>query len=124
MEHFFIEQLSPLYEDVQTGGVFPDSKFFPDSSPKSTPEAILAAYSEAKTQANFDLKKFVETHFDFPETPETNYQSADKPILQHLDNLWDVLLRKPSAADEPLSTVIPLPFPYIVPGGRFREVYY
>ena len=124
MEHFFIEQLSPLYEDVQTGGVFPDSKFFPDSSPKSTPEAILAAYSEAKTQANFDLKKFVETHFDFPETPETNYQSADKPILQHLDNLWDVLLRKPPAADEPLSTVIPLPFPYIVPGGRFREVYY
>ncbi len=125
---FSIESLSPLYEDVQTSGVFPDSKFFTDCAPKSDPAAILEQYAQAKKQAGFDLKKFVETHFDFPETPDTNYQSAGKPILQHLENLWNVLLREtdeqPTTAQQQPSTLIPLPHPYIVPGGRFREVYY
>lgn len=127
MNHLFIERLSPLYEDVQTSEVFPDSKFFPDCTPKSAPEAILAAYEQAKTQANFDLKEFVETHFDFPETPETNYRSTDKPLAQHLENLWDILLRKPDPDSSLIihhSSLISLPHPYIVPGGRFREIYY
>ena len=125
---FFIEQLSPLYEDVQTGGVFPDSKFFTDCAPKSDPAAILEQYEQARTRPGFDLKKFVETHFNFPETPETNYRSAEKPVLQHLDNLWDVLLRgadgQPATDNGQPTTLIPLPHPYVVPGGRFREIYY
>ncbi|GAB4497649.1 MAG: alpha,alpha-trehalase [Saprospiraceae bacterium] len=128
MPHFHIESLSPLYEAVQMSGLFPDSKFFPDCSPKSDPATILEQYEQSKNQADFDLKKFVETHFDFPETADTNYQSAKKPILQHLENLWDVLLRRnnrqPTANNQQPTTLIPLPHPYIVPGGRFREIYY
>ncbi len=124
MEHFFIESLSPLYEAVQTSGIFPDSKFFPDCTPKSDPAAILEAYGQAKNQPGFDLKKFVETHFEPPQTPENEYQSAQKPIQEHLHRLWDTLLRQPSAVHRLPSTVIPLPHPYIVPGGRFREIYY
>ncbi len=139
--------LSPLYEAVQTSGIFPDSKFFPDCSPKSEPADILEAYEQAKSQPGFDLKTFVTTHFEFPEIPDTSYQSANKPIREHLDNLWDVLLRGQSKIQNPkslsavaflpaksrqagakegivISSLLPLPYPYIVPGGRFREVYY
>jgi alpha,alpha-trehalase len=117
--------LSPLYEAVQTGNIFPDSKFFPDCTPKSEPAKILEAYEQAKHQAGFDLKTFVETHFEFPETPDSDYQSANKPIRDHLENLWDVLLRKPNLSlSTNNSSLINLPYPYIVPGGRFREVYY
>lgn len=117
-----IEQLSPLYEAVQSGEIFPDSKFFTDCVPKSAPEAILAAYEDARTQPGFDLKNFVAAHFDFPQDPDTGYQSGERPIRQHLDQLWSVLQRHPDDAQG--GTLIPLPFPYIVPGGRFREVYY
>ncbi|MFM8488760.1 MAG: trehalase family glycosidase, partial [Bacteroidota bacterium] len=61
--------------------------------------------------------------FSAPETPETGYQAAGKLINQHIEQLWGVLLRLPAATEEN-STLIPLPNPYIVPGGRFREVYY
>jgi alpha,alpha-trehalase len=124
---FFIERLSPLYEAVQTSGIFPDSKFFPDCSPKSDPTAILEAYQKTKTRPDFELKKFVETYFDFPQTPENEYHSAQKPILQHLDNLWDELLRRPRQDSSLIthhSSLLTLPHPYIVPGGRFREIYY
>jgi len=81
MQHFHIESLSPLYEAVQTSGIFPDSKFFPDCAPKSAPAAILEKYAQAKNQPDFDLKKFVETRFESPETPETNYHSAEQSIF-------------------------------------------
>ncbi|MBV6442324.1 MAG: alpha,alpha-trehalase TreF [Haliscomenobacteraceae bacterium CHB4] len=125
MEHLFhIESLSPLYEAVQTSGIFPDSKYFPDCTPKSNPPAILKAFEQAKDEAGFDLKKFVEMHFDPAQTPESEYHSERKTISEHLDHLWDALLRNPSTVHRPPSTVIPLPHPYIVPGGRFREIYY
>jgi alpha,alpha-trehalase len=34
-----------------------------------------------------------------------------------------VLARKPDRAD-PRSSLLPLPYPYVVPGGRFNEIYY
>jgi alpha,alpha-trehalase len=42
---------------------------------------------------------------------------------QHIEALWPVLTRQPDSADA-RSSLIPLPHPYVVPGGRFREVYY
>jgi alpha,alpha-trehalase len=41
----------------------------------------------------------------------------------HIEQLWDYLSRQPDKQDQ-LSTLIPLEHPYVVPGGRFREVYY
>jgi alpha,alpha-trehalase len=41
----------------------------------------------------------------------------------HIRALWPVLTRSPDSADA-RSSLIPLPNPYVVPGGRFREVYY
>ena len=46
---------------------------------------------------------------------------TNKSLPEHLSGLWDVLTRTP---DQKGGTLLPLPNPYIVPGGRFREVYY
>jgi alpha,alpha-trehalase len=118
---FFIEQLSPLYEDVQSAGIFPDSKYFVDCIPLSSTENILALYGKEKHSGGFVLKNFVQTHFHLPAETDDSYRSGDKALPEHLTELWDVLLRRP---DEQGGTLIPLPYPYIVPGGRFREVYY
>jgi alpha,alpha-trehalase len=42
---------------------------------------------------------------------------------QHAKALWDALTRVPDTS-EAQSSLIPLPYPYVVPGGRFREIYY
>ncbi len=119
---FDITSLSPLYEDVQLARIFPDSKFFVDCSPAIAPEVILTSYATEKTQRGFHLLSFVSKHFIFPVDKQTGYTSANKPLAQHLSDLWHVLSRAPG--DEQHSTLIPLPHPYIVPGGRFREIYY
>jgi len=42
-------------------------------------------------------------------------------IEEHINHLWTFLERKTVTSN---SSLIPLPHSYIVPGGRFREVYY
>ena len=121
-ELFFIEILGELYTDVQMQQVFADSKYFVDCLPIGPPAAITNAYLDEKGKPGFNLKHFVATHFTWPPEIVTGYTSGNKPIVQHLQDLWNVLTRQPSENAE--GTLIPLPFPYIVPGGRFREVYY
>lgn len=127
MSHNFLQlsALSPLFEDVQSGGIFPDSKFFPDCTAISDPEVILDAYKQQKDLPGFDLRAFVTTHFNFPPEFQEENTGDIKPISDHLDQLWDTLQRQPgNIAGNPHSTLLPLPYPYIVPGGRFREIYY
>jgi alpha,alpha-trehalase len=45
-------------------------------------------------------------------------------MKEHIKNLWDKLAREADKDISPYSTLIGLPYPYIVPGGRFREIYY
>ena len=120
-KYFFIESLQELYTDVQTKEIFPDSKFFVDCTPIGSVESILKKYDQEKHKESFSLKLFIAANFTFPEEPDNQYKSEDKPILHHLNQLWNVLKRMP---DHRKGTLIPLPYPYIVPGGRFREIYY
>ena len=120
-EKFFIESLASLYTEVQSQEIFPDSKYFVDGTANMDPSLVLKAYEAEKNNPGFDLKKFVVTYFKLPAELTTHYSSANKNIVQHLYDLWDVLTRTPG---NEAGTIIPLPFPYIVPGGRFREVYY
>jgi alpha,alpha-trehalase len=117
-----IHDLGLLFEKVQLENVFPDNKTFPDCIPKSSLNEINAQFLQEKDNTNFDLKTFVSAHFDLPINANSNYESdKNHSIEEHLKTLWDVLTRKP---DSEKSSLIPLPNSYIVPGGRFREVYY
>lgn len=120
-EFFFIESLGDLYVAVQSQKLFPDAKFFVDCTPRAPAETILAEYEKVKNDPGFDLKLFVNSHFILPSDLPPAYLSARKPLLQHIEELWTVLKRSPVAQS---GTLVPLPYPYIVPGGRFREIFY
>ena len=113
-----------LFVDVQMNKVFADGKTFVDCVPKRKPADIVADYETSKGVAGFDLKKFVLDNFDLPVNPADNYKTnAADDVVTHIKNLWAVLKRTPDKVVEG-SSLLPLPYPYIVPGGRFREVYY
>ncbi|GAB3755403.1 alpha,alpha-trehalase TreF [Spirosoma pomorum] len=122
------EQFGNLFEAVQLGRVFPDSKTFADCTPKFATATILANYEQARNQPGFNLKAFVDKHFTRPVTPATGYTSkANQSAEEHITALWPVLTRPADArpkADGPTGSLILLPKPYVVPGGRFGEIYY
>jgi alpha,alpha-trehalase len=111
-----------LFKDVQLKRVFADNKTFVDCTPKYKPEEILKKYALWKTKKDFNLKNFVLQNFNLPQSPEVHVTEG-LPLRQHLEQLWDVLQRKADTV-QPYSSLLPLKGPYIVPGGRFREVYY
>jgi alpha,alpha-trehalase len=113
-----------LFVDVQMNRVFADGKTFVDCIPKRKPADIVADYETMKGVPGFNLKKFVLENFDLPPAPNDTYRTnTSEDVVTHIKNLWTVLRRTP---DKPVegSSLLPLPYPYIVPGGRFREVYY
>ena len=120
-------QLYPgLFEAVQLTRVYPDNKTFVDAVANEAPAGILQAYNQQKDAPGFNLKAFVAAHFTPPATAGGQYHSQVAAGLRHhLDTLWTVLQRQPDSLARPgYSSLLPLPRPYIVPGGRFREVYY
>jgi alpha,alpha-trehalase len=113
-----------LYADVELQHIFPDSKEFADATPTLPPSEILALYHAQKPNSPEALKRFVLTHFHLPAdivTPEV--ASGWAPIREHIDVLWERLTRN-TPTEPPYSSLLPLPRPYVVPGGRFRELYY
>ncbi len=117
------EEMYPvLFEDIQLGGVFSDSKTFVDCVPKYKPEEILERYAQLKQDSAFVLANFVKENFEIPQTNESGYKS-DMSLRadQHINKLWPVLTRQP---EDDGGTLIPLRKPYVVPGGRFGEIYY
>lgn len=112
----------PLFQDVQMAGVFKDSKTFVDCTPNSSAEDLVAMYEEFKGQKDFDINRFVEDNFQLPTIPEKG-KVEEKPFFEHLNGHWDYLTREGQTTAQE-STLIPLPHQYVVPGGRFREIYY
>ncbi len=115
---------SQLFKDVQLAAIFPDSKTFVDCTPKQPLIDINARYIDQKSNDGFNLKEFVEANFEMPVNPTTGFVSdTSKTMRDHIVSLWPVLTRTPDQTNE-LSSLISLPGDYIVPGGRFREIYY
>ncbi len=113
-----------LFIAVQTAAIYQDGKEFPDAVPNAAPEVILAQYRAALPQSPEGLERFVEAHFALPTEVIPPASAADRvSITEHIDRLWDSLTRRTSSAP-PFSSLLPLPRPYVVPGGRFREIYY
>lgn len=113
-----------LFEQVQLQRVLGDGKTFVDAVPRSSPAAIAADYRRLKDTPDFDLREFVQQRFHLPQTADSGYHSdRSKGVITHIDELWNVLTRQADRA-QPYSSLLPLPHSYVVPGGRFREIYY
>ncbi|HBH6931200.1 TPA: alpha,alpha-trehalase [Enterobacter cloacae] len=116
--------LGPLFNDVQSAKLFPDQKTFADAVPKSDPLTILADYRMQRRQSGFDLRHFVDMNFTLPAEGEKYVPPAGQSLREHIDGLWPVLTRTTDKASNKWDSLLPLPKSYVVPGGRFREVYY
>ncbi|MBL7816584.1 MAG: alpha,alpha-trehalase TreF [Saprospiraceae bacterium] len=117
-----IFELGHLFEAVQMNNILSDGKTFPDCLPKYPLETIKASYEQERNTEGFDLGAFIEAHFELPTNNGDDFTSdTTKSITAHITSLWHVLTRQP---DKTQSSLIPLPYSFIVPGGRFREIYY
>jgi alpha,alpha-trehalase len=113
-----------LFVAVQTAGIFSDCKTFPDAVPQAAPAAILAAYHAAHPLSPAALRHFVEERFTLPAQAVTAATAPEHvSLVAHIDGLWDQLTRSAARAP-PYSSLLPLPERYVIPGGRFREIYY
>jgi alpha,alpha-trehalase len=114
-----------LYRDVELGSIFPDSKTFPDLVPTRAPSATLRDYDAARISPGFALAGFIKRNFHGPIPPGPAVASAadGERLLDYVERLWPVL-QQAAPSVPPYSTLLPLPHPYVVPGGRFREMYY
>ncbi|WP_338049333.1 alpha,alpha-trehalase TreF [Pantoea coffeiphila] len=118
------DRYQELFVAVQTSRIFSDSKTFADCAPKIDPERIMFRYYLARERDDFNLHNFVLENFDLPQVNESHYVSdPEKTMAEHIDALWPVLTRHPKQHCE-YSSLLPLPKPYVVPGGRFGETYY
>jgi alpha,alpha-trehalase len=118
------DRYEELFVAVQTRRVFADSKTFVDVVPLHDPAEIMRRYRADQALPGFDLHQFVSTHFTHEAVPESHYVSkAGQSMAEHIDGLWDVLTRYP-ARHPPQSSLLPIPCNYVVPGGRFSEMYY
>ena len=116
--------LGPLFQDVQLAGVFPDSKTFVDARPRSAPAAISTLFARRTRGSRFRSPGVRRPELRDPagrrevsrRTPFRRWKSTFGPCGR--------CSRAPADSADARSSLIPLPHPYVVPGGRFREVYY
>lgn len=118
-----IFELGELFEQVQLRKIFPDGKTFVDCVPTNELSFIHEQYESSKNLSGFDLHSFVHRYFKTPAVAGVEYESDKNiPLKEHIESLWSFLTRQPR--QDVKDSLISLPGEYIVPGGRFREIYY
>lgn len=126
-----------------------DAKFYVDLSLKSDLSTAVTAFDKLPRNATGsvpvpDLKEFMHEYFngagddleyaeppDFVPEPDGFLPKVKNPQVRawalEVHALWKNLSRRVSASvlDQPeFHTLLPLPGPVVIPGSRFREVYY
>ncbi|RYY57767.1 MAG: alpha,alpha-trehalase TreF [Chitinophagaceae bacterium] len=111
-----------LFRDVQMQQVFPDGKTFVDCRPREPMELLEDRYLREKHLPGFSLKQFVDDHFEVPVPMQQDYVlKPGSTVREHIEALWDKLVRPQS---DGTGSKLALPYKFVVPGGRFGEMYY
>ncbi len=121
----YIDQaLGELYTELTGSGLWHDEKVLADAVMLAPPAEILAEYRRQKAEGPVDPGRFFAAHFRPVGGGDLRYHTRpDQGPREHLEELWPHLTRAPDDPAE-ISTRFPLPFPYVVAGGRFQEAYY
>lgn len=118
------ERFPDLFEVVQSQRVFDDSKCFVDAEPLREDEEINSAFERSRSKPDFDVRDFVFEYFALPtQLDPAKPKTSPAPIEKMIEACWKSL-RRDADSESDRSSLIPLPHDYIVPGGRFREIYY
>lgn len=117
------ELYGPLLARVQESGILTDGKTFVDAVPVRAIADIMSDFAEL-ADGDEELLGFVVANFVLP--PSVDRAAPGTPMLplrEYIRSMWSKLAREPvtCAAN---SSALPLGHRHIVPGGRFREIYY
>lgn len=117
------EALGDLFKAVQTSRVYSDGKTFVDLVPRGRMKAIQKEYLLAHEDPNFDLHEFVNRHFyEFAPHKQNEFtMDPHRTVSEHIHVLWRHLERRNRLNR---GSLIAVPHPYVVPGGRFSEQFY
>lgn len=116
------ELLGELFQDVQFRRIFPDGITFVDMVPAKTLRKVLKAYRARRHEPGFDLGDFVQSNFMEYMTGHVNYESnPNHTVEEHIEELWPVLTREIPKNN---GSLVGLPHPYVVAGGRFVAQFY
>ncbi|KAJ3181171.1 hypothetical protein HDU87_001300 [Geranomyces variabilis] len=135
----------PILDAVQRAAIFNDSKTFVDK-PTTKPLAdVLAAFNALpKPPSNADIQSFVNANFglegseiepitprDWIESPKFLGNISDvnmRAWASTVHGYWKLLTRdfkkNSTACDGCVGSLLPANHTFVVPGGRFRELYY
>jgi len=113
-----------LFKDVQLAAIYKDSKTFVDLVPKQDAATLEMKYLLKKNAKDFDLNVFVAENFMDKSMKSLEFSTdTTKTMYEHINTMWNKLTRGPDE-NIPFSSRIALPHKYVVPGGRFQEIYY
>jgi len=136
-----------ILHEVQVRQIYPDDKYFVDMKLLGDPDVIISDFLVRKNKtgeiSDDELEDFLTNWFDKPGTDIETVHPQDfvsKPRfildvhdmkfrnwLLELNSKWRRLMRKSPIdvqENQRLYSQIYLPFPFVIPGGRFRELYY
>ena len=113
----------PLFIRVQESAIFSDGKTFVDAVPRRCSAAIMADF--AGLEPGHDaLRAFVLANFTLPVSVDPIGAVMPYQLLRaHISAMWPELARDAVPA-MPGSTALAINHRHVVPGGRFREMYY
>lgn len=117
------ELYGPLFAAVQERNILADGKIFVDAVPRRPIADIMADFATINGD-DAALLRFVTANFDLPATtrrPETS--TPAQPLRDHIRAMWPTLARGPRFGVAN-SSALPIEHRHVVPGGRFREIYY
>ncbi len=113
-----------LFKDAALSGILSDGKTLADAIPLFPPEEINHRYEMLKSSMDFDLLTFLKEHFRFSVASASDFvTNKDHSVEEHIETLWPFLTRDADIKVDG-DSLISLPHRYIVPGGRFNEIYY
>lgn len=139
-----------LLDTVQMAHIYNDSKTFVDMKMKQSPdetlrifEEFMAKFTDNQPPNKDEIQAWVEENFeergtefenwtpdDFKKDPEILNKIKDKEFrhfAEDLNGIWLELgrkMKKDVEENQELYSIIYVPNPVIVPGGRFLEFYY
>ena len=113
---------SQLFKDVQSQHIFSDCKTFADATARVDWQSACKQYEQIAPLNKTQLSDFVNAHFVTTPLLTMNEAANTESVKSYINSLWSGLLRE---ADTPkANSLLALKHSYIVPGGRFQEIYY
>ncbi|MCU6455545.1 alpha,alpha-trehalase TreF [Sphingomonas sp. A2-49] len=102
--------------------LFPDGKTFVDAVPRRPAAEIMERFATV-ARADDDLRAFVLDNFELPTIASVHAAREERNLRRYIRSIWPELRRGGDAAI-PDGSLLALEGPYVVPGGRFAELYY